>query len=146
MATLLVKRGTRAQLDAAALAGQLNVGEPYLITDESRIAIGTSATTYDETARLSEMAGIAQEGTQQELLSEMALLLSAILARLPRTDAALRQAVTIEAGSVGIAATQTLATLTTLQTLGAASRPADAMPLHLSNAGALHLYDRILVS
>jgi len=41
-----IKRGTRAQLDAAATAGQLVQGEPYYITDEDRIALGTSATTY----------------------------------------------------------------------------------------------------
>lgn len=63
MAVILLKRGTRAQLDAAALVGQLRDGEPYLITDESRIAVGTSATTYDETGRHAELAGIAQEST-----------------------------------------------------------------------------------
>lgn len=42
-----IKRGTLAQLDAAALAGQLNVGEPYFISDEDKIAIGTSASTYE---------------------------------------------------------------------------------------------------
>lgn len=47
MAQLRFKRGTRAQLDAAAAASQLRQGEPYLITDESRIAVGLSAITYE---------------------------------------------------------------------------------------------------
>ena len=44
-----IKRGTRAQLDAAATAAVLKAGEPYLITDENRLAIGLSATSYAET-------------------------------------------------------------------------------------------------
>lgn len=50
MAQLRVKRGTRAQLDAAAAASQLREGEPYLITDEGRFAVGLSATTYEAAA------------------------------------------------------------------------------------------------
>lgn len=46
MAKIRVKRGTRAALDAAGLAEGLAAGEPYLITDEGRMAVGTSATAY----------------------------------------------------------------------------------------------------
>lgn len=46
MAKVLVKRGTRAQLNTAAAASGLNQGEIYLITDEDKIAIGLSANTY----------------------------------------------------------------------------------------------------
>lgn len=46
MANIRIKRGTRAQLNAAATANQLNTGEPYLISDEGRSAVGTSAGTY----------------------------------------------------------------------------------------------------
>ena len=45
-----IKRGTRAQLNAAAAANGLAAGEPYLITDENRLAIGLSASTYAEYA------------------------------------------------------------------------------------------------
>lgn len=44
-----IKRGTRAQLDAAATAAALKVGEPYLITDENRLAFGLSTASYAET-------------------------------------------------------------------------------------------------
>lgn len=57
MPSIKVKRGTRAQLDAAATANQLNQGEPYLITDEDRIAIGLSASSYKDFAKLSEAGG-----------------------------------------------------------------------------------------
>lgn len=58
MANLLtIKRGTRSQIDAAASASALNVGEPYLITDEDRIAVGLSASTYEEFAKSSEAGG-----------------------------------------------------------------------------------------
>lgn len=46
MANIRFKRGTRAQIDAAAAASGLAEGEPYLITDEDKIACGTSSTTY----------------------------------------------------------------------------------------------------
>ena len=46
MQTIKFKRATRAQIDAAATAGNLNLGEPYAITDEGRMAIGESPTTY----------------------------------------------------------------------------------------------------
>ena len=46
MATIKLKRGTRAQLDAAALASNLVVGEPYLIIDEGRLAVGVAIDGY----------------------------------------------------------------------------------------------------
>lgn len=46
MANVRIKRGTRAQIEAAAAGGTLADGEPYLITDEGRIAVGTGASTY----------------------------------------------------------------------------------------------------
>ena len=46
MATIKLKRGTRAQLDAAALANNIIVGEPYLITDEGRLAVGVAVDDY----------------------------------------------------------------------------------------------------
>lgn len=48
--TIKIKRGTRTQLNAAASASGLVQGEPYLITDENRLAVGLSATTYAEYA------------------------------------------------------------------------------------------------
>ncbi|MBP6807023.1 MAG: hypothetical protein KAX51_08600 [Chromatiaceae bacterium] len=45
---LLAKRGTRAQLNAAATANGLHAGEPYLITDEGRLAVGLAVGSYAE--------------------------------------------------------------------------------------------------
>jgi len=55
--TLQIKRGTRSDLDRAALLGTLAVGEPILITDEARLAIATSASAYTAMAKLSEAGG-----------------------------------------------------------------------------------------
>ena len=55
MPSIRIKRGTRAQLDAAAAASGLKVGEPYLITDEDRFAMGLSTTTYEVYAKSSEV-------------------------------------------------------------------------------------------
>ncbi len=49
------KRGTRAALNALATANGLKVGQVYVITDESRIAVATSVNAY--TAYLKEGEG-----------------------------------------------------------------------------------------
>jgi len=49
------KRGTKSQINTAATANQLAEGQPYLITDENRIAVGLSASTYEEFAKKSEV-------------------------------------------------------------------------------------------
>jgi hypothetical protein len=43
---ILIKRGTTAQLSAAGLAGTLNAGEPYLVTDTGQFAIGYASAGY----------------------------------------------------------------------------------------------------
>ncbi len=57
MVSIRIKRGTRAQLNAAAAASGLAVGEPYLITDENRIAVGLTTSTYEAMAKSSESGG-----------------------------------------------------------------------------------------
>lgn len=64
MPKVLIKRGTRAQIDAAAASNQLAEGELYLITDEDRLAVGTSASTYSTVALTSEISsGSATAGS-----------------------------------------------------------------------------------
>jgi hypothetical protein len=59
MANLLkIKRGTRAQLNAAVTGNSLNLGEPYLITDENRIAVGTGSNSYEVFAKSSEIQAL----------------------------------------------------------------------------------------
>lgn len=53
--TIQIKRGTRAQIEAAKAAGQLKDGEPYLITDENRIAVGVSSSGYSSFAKIEEL-------------------------------------------------------------------------------------------
>lgn len=52
-------RGTRAALDAKATAGTIVVGQPYLITDEGRIALGLTTNTYETYAKESEVVSIS---------------------------------------------------------------------------------------
>jgi hypothetical protein len=52
MPKILNKRGTRTQINSAATANGLNAGEVYLITDENRIAIGLTISTYESFAKL----------------------------------------------------------------------------------------------
>lgn len=60
MATLRIKRGTRSQLNAAATASGLRAGEPYLITDESRFAVGLAAGTYQDFLKVGEVSSGVQ--------------------------------------------------------------------------------------
>ena len=55
MPSVKVKRGTRAQLNTAASASGLAAGEPYLITDEERLAVGTAANAFVDFAKKSEL-------------------------------------------------------------------------------------------
>lgn len=57
-----ILRTTRAALDSAASGGGLLIGEPYLITDEDRIAVGLSATTYQTYAKSGEIVGTLKYG------------------------------------------------------------------------------------
>lgn len=50
-----VLRSTRANLDAQRAANGLIAGEPYLITDEGRLAVATAVNAYVDFARLSEL-------------------------------------------------------------------------------------------
>jgi hypothetical protein len=56
MANLIkVKRGTLTQLDTAATGNLLIQGEPYLITDQGRLAIGLTSGTYAAFAKTTEV-------------------------------------------------------------------------------------------
>lgn len=66
-----VKRGTQSQLDSAASAGGLVLGEPYLITDQARLAVGTGASSYSAMAKQSEV-GSAISGYPVQVSSPQA--------------------------------------------------------------------------
>ena len=44
--SICIRRGTRAQIDTAMAAGQLALAEPYFVTDERCLAVGTGANAY----------------------------------------------------------------------------------------------------
>ena len=75
MSSLKIKRGSYAQLAAAAIADQLKEGELYLITDQGRIAVGTSTSTFEVFAKVEE-ANAAQvailTNTQQSTITTYA--------------------------------------------------------------------------
>lgn len=57
MPSLAHKRGTRAQIDAAATGSGLKAGEVYLITDEARLTVGIAADAHSPLAKQSEAGG-----------------------------------------------------------------------------------------
>ena len=83
-----------------------------------------------------------------DMLETSNALLAAMLEKMPRVTANDQSAVSIEAGSVGIAASQTLAavtavtTVTTLNQAGSKYISGD----NLNNAGIQHIYRNIIVS
>lgn len=73
MPSLSHKRGTRAQIDAAATASQLRTGEVYLITDEARLTVGTATNAHEPTAKQSEAGGGGSDPwTWQKLAADVA--------------------------------------------------------------------------
>ena len=82
MSSLKIKRGSYAQLVAAATADQLKEGEPYLITDQGRIAVGTSTSTFEVFAKIEE-ASAAQvailTNTQQSTVTTYADITQLVL-------------------------------------------------------------------
>lgn len=87
---------------------------------------------------------VALETTQEQLLAHATLLLSAILEKMARVDTADRLAVVIENGTLPVV--QELTRLLTFGAPGVTAKPADAIPMHLANAGTMHIYDNIKVS
>lgn len=98
-------------------------------------------------ALVNAFGDLSLEETQQAVLYLLALMSD----KMARLDTADRMTVNVETGAItaSIAASQTLATVTAvtaLQNLGAASRAADLIPHNVSQMGALHLYNNIIVS
>ena len=94
------------------------------------------------------------EATQQEMLGGTLMLLSAILEKMPRVDANDRllvnpsestSPVTISSGTVTTVTTVASVTALANQT-NIGGRDASNMAYAAANAGALHIYDKIIVS
>ncbi len=62
-------RGTRSALNALVASSGLITGQIYLLTDENRIAIATSANTYETFAKESEAGGGGGGITQAQVLT-----------------------------------------------------------------------------
>lgn len=67
MALIRLKRGTRAQLQSAANGGELHEGEPYYVTDEERVAVGTGTSGYVESVTPGDLAEVATSGSYEDL-------------------------------------------------------------------------------
>lgn len=98
------------------------------------------------------LGGISQESTQEQLLTQATLLLSAILDKLPRTDTMDRLIVNASEvnPTVAIAASQTIGTVTTCSTVSNVNQVAGQtvafLPTVMSYSGAQFLYNNIIVS
>lgn len=72
--TIQIKRGTRAQIETAKAAGLLKDGEPYLITDEARLAVGNAPNGYSSFLKLEELVdekvAVTENGTSKYLWGE----------------------------------------------------------------------------
>jgi hypothetical protein len=104
---------------------------------------------------VSILGGISQDASIQEMLATQTLILEAILAKLPRADANGKGFVSLAENTlgtiptittVGTVSAITAGTITSVNSLGASLRPLDGTPMHLGNAGSMHLYNQILIS
>ena len=78
MPSIRVKRGTRAQLNAASVSNRLLAGEVYLITDEKRLAVGLSSNSYSRFA-LETTAVATMKATQQSTSTTLANITQLVL-------------------------------------------------------------------
>ena len=70
--TLKIKRTTKARLNEVAAQKGLSEGSPFLITDEKRMAIGLSDSTYESFAKVSELppnAVVLRPGVNLDVIS-----------------------------------------------------------------------------
>jgi hypothetical protein len=72
MPSLAHRRGTRAQIDAAASINALRNGELYLITDEARVTVGTAVNAHVPLAKQSEAGGGVDPWTWIKLTADVA--------------------------------------------------------------------------
>lgn len=115
---------TALQTITATINGAVEVANPGLTDEELRAApVPVTDPALAAIAALHEM---------------MTYYLSAMLEKMPRVDTADRLCVNTSDGSNNINAVASLN--------GMDSKPTSAIPMHLSNAGAVHLYNNILVS
>lgn len=93
-------------------------------------------------ATISILDGLSQEETLITLLSNLTDAINKLSANSPRTD--LNKRIVVNASEVS----QSISTVTTLNSVGATNitgtvKVLDTMPVHLSNSGAIHIYDNI---
>lgn len=58
--TILLKRGTRSAFNDQSNRGLLQAGEPLFITDESRLGVGNSASSYSTFVKESEITNVVR--------------------------------------------------------------------------------------
>lgn len=93
-------------------------------------------------ATISILDGLSQEETLITLLSNLTDAINKLSANSPRTD--LNKRIVVNASETP----STVSTVTTLNSVGAnintgTVKVLDTMPTHLSNSGAIHIYDNI---
>lgn len=96
-------------------------------------------------ATISILDGLSQEETLITLLSNLTDAINKLSANSPRTD--LNKRIVVNASEVS-QSISTVTTLNTLNSVGATNitgivKALDTMPVHLSNSGAIHIYDNI---
>ena len=134
MANLLkIKRGSRAQLEGAVTSNSLNLGEPYLITDEGRIAIGTGSNTYVDFAKASEAV------LDADLTAIAALTGTGILKRTGDNTWTLDSSVylTAESDTLGTVTARGASTNTAVSLLGGATIGSGGIAVNGATSGAV---------
>ena len=134
MANLLkIKRGSRAQLEGAKTNNSLNLGEPYLITDEGRIAIGTGSNTYVDFAKASEAV------LDADLTAIAALTGTGILKRTGDNTWTLDSSVylTAESDTLGTVTARGASTNTAVSLLGGATIGSGGIAVNGATSGAV---------
>lgn len=121
MASIRIKGGTRAQLNAAKTAGELRAREPYFITDEGVLAVGTGTNAYVEFVVVENLPQASTEA-EMEAGEECSLRLMSPL-NIAQAISALAPAAGVPAGGI----TSSGLTMATAKILGRTAAEAGAV-------------------
>lgn len=86
-----------------------------------------------------------EDVSTEATLDNVVQVLMWILDKLPRTDNFDRAIVSLN-DTGGSTVTLASTVVSTVQNAGASSRPLDSVYMHAANAGAMHIYNNIIVS
>lgn len=129
------------QTESTILYATGTPGKGYVDIVDNVVELESDLTSYTERDVIQI---IYEDDYDKQLMDTLLYFITSLVEKMPRVDAQDRQVVNIETGSVVVSSLPTLSTLATLQNFSGGNTV--AIPQQISQMGALHLYDKIIIS